>query len=50
MDKTLSEEDLKTVINEVSSQKYVNGYSYGELSITLFGNDKSGYELMIKNN
>lgn len=48
MDATLSEEDLQTTIDKVSTEKTANGYYYGELGITLFGSDVKGYELMIK--
>lgn len=49
MDATLSNEDLQAAITEVSTKKTANGYYYGNLGITLFGSDKKGYELMIKN-
>lgn len=49
MDETLSATDLNAAINEVDTNKTANGYYYGELGITLFGNDVKGYELMIKN-
>ena len=49
MDTTLSDTDLQATIVKVSAEKTANGYYYGELSITLFGSDVSGYELMIKN-
>lgn len=47
MDETLSEDDLQLAINEISEQKYANGYQFGKIVITLFGSDSKGYELMI---
>ena len=49
MDENLTAAELQETITEVSTKKTANGYYYGELGITLFGNDASGYELMIKN-
>lgn len=49
MDEKLTAAELQETITEVSTKKTANGYYYGELGITLFGNDASGYELMIKN-
>lgn len=49
MDENLTAAELQETITEVSAKKTANGYYYGELGITLFGNDASGYELMIKN-
>lgn len=49
MDENLTALELQEVITEVTTEKTANGYYYGELGITLFGSDSSGYELMIKN-
>ena len=49
MDEKLTAAELQETITEVSTKKTANGCYYGELGITLFGNDASGYELMIKN-
>ena len=49
MDKSLTASELQETITEVSTKKTANGYYYGELGITLFGSDETGYELMIKN-
>lgn len=49
MDENLTAAELQETITEVSTKKTANGYYYGELGITLFGSDASGYELMIKN-
>jgi len=48
LDETLSANDLAATITEISDKKTANGYYYGELGITLFGDDNKGYELMIK--
>ena len=49
MDENLTASELQETISEISTKKTANGYYYGELGITLFGSDSSGYELMIKN-
>ena len=49
MDESLTASELQETITEVSTKKTANGYYYGELGITLFGSDETGYELMIKN-
>lgn len=49
MDENLTALELQEVITEVTTEKTANGYYYGELGISLFGSDSSGYELMIKN-
>lgn len=49
MDENLTALELQETITEVTTNKTANGYYYGELGITLFGNDSSGYKLMIKN-
>lgn len=49
MDENLTASELQEAITEISTKKTANGYYYGELGITLFGSDSSGYELMIKN-
>lgn len=48
MDETLSAADLAAALSEVETKKTANGYYYGELGMTLFGSDETGYELMIK--
>ncbi len=48
LDETLTDDDLKSAISEVSAKKTANGYYFGELGITLFGSDEKGYELMLK--
>lgn len=49
LDETLTDDELQETINEVFTKKTANGYYFGELGITLFGSDKKGYELMLKN-
>ncbi len=48
MDETLSDADLESAVNEIETEKTANGYYYGQLCITLLGNDDKGYDLMIK--
>lgn len=49
LDEELNDDELKKTIDEVYTEKTANGYYFGKLGITLFGNDESGYELMLKN-
>lgn len=49
IDNTISTSTLNATINEISTKKHANGYYYGELGLTLFGTDETGYDLMIKN-
>ncbi len=48
LDNSLTSTKLQEVINELSTKKTANGYYFGKLGITLFGNDDEGYELMLK--
>lgn len=48
LDNTLAQDELLAAIDEVTTQKTANGYYYGDLGLTLFGNDEEGYRLMLK--
>lgn len=48
MDASASENEIQETINYITEHKEANGYYYAELGLVLLGNDKKGYELMLK--
>lgn len=48
LDSTMTAETLEETIKYVKDNKYANGYYYGKLGLLLMGDDKKGYEIMIK--
>ena len=48
MDETMSQDEFQETIDYLSENKEANGYYYGKLGLCLLGNDKKGYDLMIK--
>lgn len=48
LDETLTASDLQETLSDIAEEKTANGYYYGQLGLTLFGSDETGYELMLK--
>lgn len=48
LDTTISNETVNEAIDYVTENKEANGYYYGELGLLILGNDKKGYDIMIK--
>ena len=44
----MTDETLTDTIAYIEDNKEANGYYYGELGLSLSGDDKRGYSLMIK--
>ena len=48
LDSNLKASELDETIKFIEEEKKANGYNYGELGLLLLGNEKDGYDLMIK--
>lgn len=50
LDPKMDDSTVNEAIQYIEENKEANGYYYGELGLLLLGNEKDGYDIMIKNN